>query len=437
MNIIHPFAVTKKYWLLVVLILSSTLCNAQNILERANDLLKKGTDTANELSGLVTSTKKSTADFNQSVKVVADVIPVSTVPKDQLTKPKFKRGKFTNFTWEPVAHFEKQMFPAMIISMANYTGNIEDATMNAVKSSALGFSFVSEKNFIPIRWEIESSDKTYFDKAGGDFVMQQAKQSYCFMPAIPWNMSTLAKQANTKPLTIIYRLYDAENNKEERSETVFMRSINDCIYAYQQKSFDFLFAAFVQEQHPQVAAILKEAAKTKFSLSASGYQADELQTLGKVCALWKVLHDRGLQFGDGASTPASSPNIKDRQVKTFDNTLKAAQGTSFDGSVLLASLLRGMGLNSVMLVSHDHCLVGFYANNKPGKKLICLETVMLVDSEKIDAAKTAKQKSEAYVAEFLEAVKIGAESYAESKTTNDMKEIDLKQSRNVVQALPY
>jgi hypothetical protein len=433
MKTIHLFTTAKRFWLLWALLIGVSInAPAQTIIEKASNLLKQGTDATKQVTDLVSTTKKSTEEFNQSVNVVKEGVGLITpLSSDQLTKPKFKRGKFTNFDWQPVAQFEKQLFPAMIIAMTTYKGDIDDPMMNAVKSSALGFSFVAEKDYIPIRWEIECPDKTYFNKVSGDFTMQQAKQNYCLMPNIPWNMATLSQQTGSKPLTLIYRLYDAAGNKEERVETVFLHSINDCIYKYQQKSFDFLFAAFVQEKHMDAAKIAREAAKTKFSPVLSGYSSEELQTIGKVCAVWKVLHNLGFQFSDSPAANATG-NIASQQVHTFANALAAGEGSSFDGAVVFASVLKAMGLSTVMLVSHDHCLVGFYA----GRKLVVLETTMFTDSDKIDAAKTAKQKTDAYTAHFLDAVKVGAKEYSD-KATNGIREVEVNKCRNMVQALPF
>lgn len=432
-------AKTCLLFLMANLIIPASYAQFPNILDKANKLIKSGTETVRQVGGLVSTTKKTTAEFNKSVKVVnGNTSSVNSVSKEQITKPKFKRGKFANFSWQPVAQFDGQMFPAMTISMSNYKGDIDDPMMNSVKSSALGFYFKSDQPYIPVRWEIESVDKAYFDKVGGDFLIQDAKQDYYFMPNVPWNMSTLAKQVSSTPVNIIYRLYDESGNKEEHSETIFMRSINDCIYQYQQKSFDFLFTAFIQEQHPQVDKILKEALKTKFVSAISGYQSGEEQTLLQVCAIWKVLHDRGFQYSSITTTSTnSSANIVSQQVRTFDNALKTNQANCVDGTVVFASLLRAIDISTVMVLTHDHCFLGFYTSNRKDRKLVYLETTMLSRSDKIDAAKTPKQKSAAYVAQFVDAIKMGSKNYNEYKAANDLKEIDVDYYRNYVRPLPF
>gem|GEM_PF-4539656 len=122
MKTIHLFTTAKRFWLLWALLIGVSInAPAQTIIEKASNLLKQGTDATKQVTDLVSTTKKSTEEFNQSVNVVKEGVGLITpLSSDQLTKPKFKRGKFTNFDWQPVAQFEKQLFPAMIIAMTTY-----------------------------------------------------------------------------------------------------------------------------------------------------------------------------------------------------------------------------------------------------------------------------------------------------------------------------
>src|SRR5262249_15941530 len=155
------------------------------------------------------------------------------------------------------------------------------------------------------------------------------------MPDIPWNFATLAKQQSSTPVTIIFRLFDDEGNKVEKSTPLFMRSVNDCIYQYRDVKFDFLFTAYIQEQHPEVDKILKEALNTKMINSVSGYQGDELNTILQVAAVWRVLHDRNFQYSSITTTSTNSTqNLRSQTVRTFDNSLKTNQANCVDGTVV-------------------------------------------------------------------------------------------------------
>lgn len=407
------------------------------IIKEAGDAFNAGTYAMNSFKGFVDATKRTTDDFNKTVKVVNSSTPPPQVPQDQVNKPKFKKGDFVNFKWEPVAYFDGQLFPAMIISMATYKGGIDDAFMNSVKSSALGFRFNSNQSWIPVKWEIESIDKSYFDKVTGDFMFQQAGQEIYFMPNIPWNISTLAKQVSSTPINIVFRLFDDAGNKVEKSIPLFMRSVNDCIFRYQKERFDFLFTAFIQEQHPEVDKILKDALKTKLISDVSGYQGDEAHTILQVAALWKVLHDRGFQYSSITTTSTNNTqNIASQQVRTFDNSLKTNQANCVDGTVVFASILRAMSISTTMVLTHDHCFLGFYTSSKKDH-IVYLETTMLSASDIIDQAKTPTKKNKAYVEQFLQAVKYANKEHDDYKAANDITEVDVNYYRNFVRPLPF
>ncbi|PSL28975.1 hypothetical protein [Chitinophaga ginsengisoli] len=430
----------KQYFLLAIILTFSSPLYAQlpKVLKDANDMLKSGTETMRTLGGFIDATKRTTAQFNKSVKVVKSNTPQPSVPADQTTKPKYKKGDFTNFRWEPIAYFDGQIFPSMVISMANYNGNIDNAFMNSVKSSALGFRFISNNSYIPVKWEIESVDKSYFDKVSGDFMFQQAGQEVYFMPNVPWNMSTLAKQVSSSPINIIFRIYDEDGNKAEKSMPLFMRSINDCIYRYHEQNFDFLFTAFIQEQHPEIDKILKQALNTKLISSISGYQGDDVNTILQVAAIWKVLHDRGFQYSSVTTTSTNSTDaLVSQAVRTFDNSMKTNQANCVDGTVVFASLLRAIHISTVMVLTHDHCFLGFYTSRKKDK-ILYLETTMLSASDIIDQAKTPAKKNQAYVDQFMQAVKYASnKEYPEYKAAKDLEEIDVDYYRSFVRPLPF
>jgi len=430
----------KHFYLLAIVFMLSPHLHAQfsKVLKDANDALRSGTETMRNIGGFIDATKRTTDQFNKNVKVVNSRTPQPNVSGDQMTKPKYKKGDFTNFKWEPVAYFDGQIFPSMVISMADYKGAIDNAFMNSVKSSALGFRFISNSSYIPLKWEIESVDKSYFDKVSGDFVSQQAGQEVYFMPDIPWNIATLAKQVSSSPINIIFRIYDEDGNKVERSVPLFMRSINDCIYRYHEQKFDFLFTAFIQEQHPEIDKILKEALNTKLISSVSGYQGDEVNTILQVAAIWKVLHDRGFQYSSITTTSTNSTNaLVSQAVRTFDNSMKTQQANCVDGTVVFASLLRAINISTVMVLTHNHCFLGFYTSRKRDK-IVYLETTMLSNSDIIDQVKIPAKKNTAYVEQFMQAVKYATnKEYPEYKAANDLVEIDVDYYRGFVRPLPF
>jgi hypothetical protein len=309
--------------------------------------------------------------------------------------------------------------------------------MNAIKSSALGFRFISNKEFIPLRWEIESVDKNYFDKISGDILYEGNNQEVYFMPDIPWNMNFLGKHVSSSPINIVYRLYDEDGHKEERSVPLFMRSVNDCIYQYKDVKLDFLFTAFVQEQHPEVDKILKEALNTKMIDAVIGYQGTEQDVVKQVSAVWRALHNRGIQYSSITTTSANSTQfLRSQQVRSFENAIENKQANCVDGTVVMASILRAMNISTVMVLTSNHCFLGFYGDANR-TRIMYVETTMLSHDDLVQKAKTPAEKNKAWEQQFFKAVQVAMQEYNEYKAKNDLLEISVDYYRNYVRPLPF
>jgi len=439
-------------------------------------VVNSGTQAVASLGMLVNTAKRTSAEFDKTVVVDNSETPKPVAPpKKEITEPKFKKGTFTNIDWEPVTYFDGQLFPSMIISMADYKGDVGTPSMKALKSSALGFRFISKASYMPVKWEIESTDKSYFDTIGGDYTFQQSGQERYFMPNIPWNMSVLAKQSSSTTLNIIFRLIDDDGNKVEKSVPVLVRSVNDCIFQYKDLDLQFLFAAFIQEQHPEIDKILQEALATKTIAAITGYQWGPEETKKQVAAVWRVLHDRGFQYSSiSAAKQLGGANIASQQVRTFDNAIRTNQANCIDGAVVLASILRAIGIRTMIVTQPGHAYLGYYPSNEPGTKPVFLETTMLGDpvvfsqaqppapktpaktpvaknapkttAAKAAAAKTAADKvqerliaakNQAYMVHFERALQSGQSKYDKNSVLNQVNVIDVNLYRQVVRPLPF
>lgn len=446
MKTLHAFK-SAYYCALVLLLLLSSNAKSQ-LLPKITKTLNEGADMIKGMAKLVDATKMSTAEFNKKVTVVkgnptppgaAPTAPVPTVGK--VTEPKFKNGKFTNFDWAPVSYFDGQLFPSSIICMSTYKGQLTPI-LEAI-SRPLGFRLVSKSSNIPLHWEIECVEKKYFDKVSGTVVFQNGGGEIDLQPEIPWNYETLGNQASNAPINVFFRIYDDEGNKEEKTIPIYVRSINDCITNYKDQSLDFLFTGYVQEQHPEIDKILKQALNTKMIDAIEGYQGGEGVLDMQVAAIWRVLHDRGFQYSSITNTTGNNQDIFSQQVRTFDNSLKTSQANCVDGTIVFASILRKISVHTVLVLVPGHCFLGFYTDE--GKtKINFLETTMLSETNyylnkkitNLSSAKTPAAKNKAYLALFIQALQQGNSEFAEHKAKNEVTLIDVDQCREVVSPMP-
>ncbi len=396
-----------------------------------------------EVQGYVQSFKEliasvqdmSTREYNKKVKVSSGVKGEKYDFKKsrpdrhgEITKPEIKGKGFANLEWTPVCYFRRQMFPSEIISMAHYKGELK-GRKEAI-SRPLGFHISSDRNNIPINWEIECVGKKFFEKTSGYVIYKTPGKVLDLMPEIPWNYDLLSKQVASTPVTVVYRLFDANGRKAEEIRHLTMRSINDCIYRYKDLALEFLFAAFIQEQHPELEKIKNEAMNTKIISSVSGYQDGADYVHKQVEAVWVALHNRGIKYSSATVTSSSSEKdttISTQAVRTFENSMKTKQANCVDGTIVFATILRSMNIHSVMVLTSKHCLLGYYTDAKR-KNITYLETTMLAGGGKGNAG-ASKQ--------FELAREKGQENYEEASERNDITIVDVEDSRKYVRPLPF
>jgi hypothetical protein len=433
--------------LLLSMLFISPVVKAQ-LLTKLSRKINEGADVIKSVGKLANATKMTTAQFNSNVKVVkgtpakpgAPSAPVPVVGRP--TPPKFKDGKFTNFVWEPVSYFEGQLFPSSIICMSTYRGQL--TPMLEAISRPLGFRIISKMSNIPLHWEIECVEKKYFDKLSGTIVFQDAGREVDLQPELPWNFETLGNQFSSAPISVYFRIFDDEGNKEEKTIPIYVRSINDCITGYKDQTLDFLFTGYIQEQHPEIDKILKEALNTKMVDAILGYQGGENYVDMQVAAIWRVLHDRGFQYSSITKTTGNNQNINSQQVRSFDNSIKTSQANCVDGTVVFASILRKIGIHTFLVLPPGHCFLGYYADQ--GKtKIRYLETTMLSESSYVDNtkktislsnAKTPAAKTAVYKGLFVNAIVTATGEFAQDKSKGDVLTIDVDDMRELVRPMP-
>ncbi len=209
------------------------------------------------------------------------------------------------------------------------------------------------------------------------------------LPKGVWDYESLRKTQEQKPVNLTVKV--TINGKElgQQNETLIMRSMNDCPFFVKGDDEDDLediswcFAAYVNENHPWIDGLLKDALTTAkddegdpLIDSFTGYQSeDSEEVLKQVFAIWQVLQRRGIKYSD-VSTTVPSKTVYSQVVRFVDETIDAHQANCVDGSVLMASILTKIGLNAYLVMIPGHCFLAFDADAE-GESTIGLETTML------------------------------------------------------------
>lgn len=357
------------------------------------DVARQVTTTSREVSSTakaISQTWKKDTSKNIRYEQIPDYRTRDEVSISKKQKLAIENGQFKNLTWEPVTKFDNQLFPSFIIGWASYKG-VKDEDMG----SSLGFTINTNLNNVVLKWEIESADKSYFTIDSGYINCDNVRNTKQFMPRIAWNYRALAKHETSAPLNVYFRLIDPNSGtKVEKLVNVNLRSINDCLTYFNGKSYQFLFTAFVNEDHPAIDRILKQMLDTKMIDAVLGYQWGPAYVDLQVAALWRVLHERGFQYSSITDNSGynESKGLFSQTVRTFDNSLKTNQANCVDGTVVFASVLKRMGLRPVLITVPGHCFLGYYADDTTTTNMRFLETTILSGNSFISNPKASVQK---------------------------------------------
>ena len=204
----------------------------------------------------------------------------------------------------------------------------------------------------------------------------------------------------------------------ERSARVTIASVNDCVHSFEDDDdyydTDWLYAAYVNENHPAVQQILREALATGEVSSFAGYQTDAKGVRKQVKAVWQALRRRGIRYSSINRPSAKPEGVGVQHVRLVAESLAGRQANCVEGSCLLASVFYKIGLETSLVSLPEHMLVGVNLDPK-GRQQLFLETTMLDDSTFEEAAESGEEQ----VAEALEQARKAAARKKAGKSTDD------------------
>ncbi|MBL8816886.1 MAG: transglutaminase domain-containing protein [Planctomyces sp.] len=310
----------------------------------------------------------------------------------------------------PIIGWNEQLFPSYIISTATMKHDEFSAEEDAEEDEAseeeetteaqeviededfvelaevlgderglLGVEIVSPGRNVTVRVTItcdEIMEPTTFVET-----LSEEGKTYHILPKIKYKYGKLAEINQVTPVTMTFKVQIGKKEAREISESVTVRPINDCPFVvnYDDGYVDdisYTFAAYVNEQHPFLDKVLREALDYEIVDSFYGYQGEDADVIRQVYAIWDVLVARDVRYSSITSTSATADMVYSQHVRLIEQSLNNSQANCVDGSVLFASLLRKIGVEPFLVIVPGHCYVGFYVD-KSHEKLLAIETTML------------------------------------------------------------
>lgn len=300
------------------------------------------------------------------------------------------RAQFT-----PVAGFDEQLFPSYLIATASLKADktSKDPSRLGDPMGLLGVDLMAPEANTPVRVTIECDDIMEPSVFSG--MLPEAGASYRITPKVKYRYGNLAAWEQAEPVTVTFRVQLGRDVEEEQAVTCTMRSINDCPFAFRNgdEAIDasFTFAAYVNEQHPFVDKLLREALDRDVVRKFTGYQTGRQEdVLLQAYALWDLLVARDIRYSSITATAASSDSVACQHVRLIEDSINNSQANCVDGSVVWVSMLRKIGIDAFLVVTADHCYAGFYAD--PQRKTIYAVETTLLGADLTEAEVTVTRK---------------------------------------------
>jgi hypothetical protein len=337
-------------------------------------------------------------------------------------------------TWEPNIYPENQLFASFVVSTAmidlpedeqpswgdRHLGDEQGVIGAELEHVPKGAKITVDVKKGPF---IEGGRITVTAPKGGDWLVH---------PKVAYDFDALTKVHQPRPINITMEVSVNGVSLGERTETVILRSINDCLFSVDEgddliSDYGFLFAAYVNENHPWVDRILREALESGIVDSFDGYQSEDPdQVLRQMYAIWDVMQRRGMKYSSITETASESDTVLSQHVRLFDDAIRAKQANCVDGTVLLAAILRKIGLHPYLATVPGHMFLAVDLDEE-GNETVGLETTMMGDttseadeeSPVISDALVAEEKKRPSWSSFQNAV-----DYATAELEKDLKKFN-------------
>ncbi|MBP1664213.1 MAG: hypothetical protein H6Q19_1353 [Bacteroidetes bacterium] len=322
------------------------------------------------------------------------------------------------------------IFPSAILSIATTDAQIiipSDTMYLGNPKSIIGVRIRSSKPLSHVR--VEVAETKFYAQSVSEFDLPKSDIDYIIYPDIIWNYEALKNNSQPEPISVVV---DAEINGKKigrKIRTFSVRSINECLLGYYTKGRKFhdtgiFFAAYVNEDHPMIDQILREALNTRIVNKFLGYQARNTAAAvdKQVYALWNVLQKRNFRYSSVSNTSLSSNVVISQRVRTFEDALNSSQINCVDGSVLFASLLRAINIEPILVRIPGHMFVGYYTDSNRGN-VNFLETTMIGDvdlddffpDEQLDSTMVGQSKNQVSLITFEKSKEYATNKYNQHK----------------------
>jgi hypothetical protein len=289
--------------------------------------------------------------------------------------------------WETSVYPEDQIFPSMLISTATQgvpedADEMWDVPHTGDPNGLIGALFHDVKKGDKVRVVVKAN--ALMDESAYETKAPKTKGELLVHPKVKYRYDALAKVHQQQPLSLSIEAWKNGESLGEQTVAVDVHSLNDCLFAVLNEDGDveldanWNFAAYVNENHPWVDEVLRDALETKVVDSFDGYQSEDPEkVIMQIYAVWNVMQRRGIKYSSVTTTASESETVLSQHVRLFDESVNARQANCVDGSVMLAAVLRKIGLDPYLVTVPGHMYLAVNLADGDEDTMIGIETTMM------------------------------------------------------------
>ncbi|MDY5969450.1 MAG: hypothetical protein SPJ13_05510, partial [Bacteroidales bacterium] len=286
------------------------------------------------------------------------------------TGPKIYNPASVSFKASYNANFDGIIYPSMVLALANYSGPMPQPLFNV--------EVTAPTNDAVLRVVVDSSRLNYVTIL--QEVLPKKGARYSFEPLIKWKFDQLYNMRQQGAVDMTFTCYINDEEVDLKNLRLNYRTVNECPLtildtAGKAQDYRWLFAAYVNEDHPYIDSILSDILKQGIVSRFTGYQKGEKEAAKQVEAIWYYALNRGITYSSISCTSNPSRRGNAQHIRFFDEVYLNRQANCIDACVFFASILRKIGLHPVILLEPCHAYLGYYTD-KNKKHLALLETTI-------------------------------------------------------------
>lgn len=127
-----------------------------------------------------------------------------------------------------------------------------------------------------------------------------------------------------------------------------------------EEMMSWVFAAFVTEDAPWIDGFLQQAF-AGYVRGPVGYQLGPEAAIAQVGIVFEHLKKLGIKYSSITRTSGASTKVAAQAVRFPSDSIRNTQANCVDGSVLLASILRRISIEPVLVLGPGHMMLGFFS----------------------------------------------------------------------------